>query len=172
MRPLRTVQTPVNSTAASGPCLRHARVPHDNSIANVDEVTDRFSGVGVPRLAQLLELAHDRLPAEVRPRLRPILSHPHDRVRVVQLTKGIHVAGVPRLEEGPHDLHVLLRHRLPAQPGFKSPLAVPVSDESNDLPIAQAVNARSLAQPSYDLQPTSLAVRAEVKEHEDTAIVE
>jgi hypothetical protein len=28
--------------------------------------------------------------------------------RVVQLAKGIHVAGVPRLEQGPHNLHVLL----------------------------------------------------------------
>src|SRR5215217_2741031 len=126
MRPLRTVQTPVNSTAASGPSpAPRQKCLTNNSIANVDEVTDRFSGVGVPRLAQLLELAHDRLPAEVRPRLRPILSHPHDRVRVVQLTKAIHVAGVPRLAEGPHDLHVLLRHRLPAQPGFAEPARGP-----------------------------------------------
>src|SRR5215204_5590566 len=55
--------------------------------------------------------------AEVRPRLPPIRIHPQDAVGVVQLTKGIHVARVPRLEGGPHDLDVLLRHRLLPQPG-------------------------------------------------------
>src|SRR4029078_7353271 len=85
---------------------------HDNSVAGVDELTDCFDGVGVPRLSQLLELAHDCVSTAIRPLLPPILIHPHDGVRVVQLTKGIHVTGVPRLEHGPHDLHVLLRHRL------------------------------------------------------------
>jgi hypothetical protein len=43
--------------------------------------------------------------------------------RPFPLTKGIHVAGVPRLEQGPHDLDVLLRHRLLPQPdGFEGKL--------------------------------------------------
>ena len=58
-------------------------VPHDDSVAGVDEVADRFRGVGVPGLAELLELAHDGLPTYVGPRLRPTLRGPHDDVGVV-----------------------------------------------------------------------------------------
>src|SRR3954452_10550156 len=86
--------------------------PRHNSVANIDEVTDQFRGVPLPRIAQLLVLAHDRVATEVRPRLRPTLRHPQDRVGVMQLAKGIHVPRVPRLERGLDDLHVLLRHRL------------------------------------------------------------
>src|SRR5436190_2224067 len=36
--------------------------PHDNSVGGVEEVGDRFQGVGVKGLALLLPLAHDSLP--------------------------------------------------------------------------------------------------------------
>ena len=85
--------------------------PHGNSVANVGEVADQFQGVGIPSVAELLDEAHDGLPTHLRPRLRPTVRVPHDGVRVEQLTPGIHVPSVPRLEVGPHDLHVLLRHR-------------------------------------------------------------
>ena len=85
---------------------------HGNPVANVDEITDRLDGVALPCLAHLRELAHDRLSAEVRAWLRPTLNHPDDHVGVIRLTDGIHVPRVPSLESGPHDLHVLLRHRL------------------------------------------------------------
>ena len=71
-------------------------LPHDNSVAGVDEVADRFHGVGIPGFADLLPLAHDRLPTHERPRLRPTLRRSHDDVGVVQLTKGVHVSRIPR----------------------------------------------------------------------------
>jgi hypothetical protein len=83
--------------------------PHGNSVANVDEVADQFRCVGVPRLAHLLELAYDRLPAYERPGLGPTLGGSHDGVGIEHLTKCIHVRRVPRLEAGLHDLHVLHR---------------------------------------------------------------
>jgi hypothetical protein len=89
--------------------------PHGNSVASVAEVADQFEGVGIPGLAQLLQLAHDRIPTCVRSRLRPTFRGPPDDAQVVHLTKGIHIPGIPRLEPGFYDLHILLRHRLPLQ---------------------------------------------------------
>jgi hypothetical protein len=85
--------------------------PHDNSVADVDEVADRFQGVGVEGLALLFPLPHEGLPTYPRPRLRPIHRGSHDDVGVIKLTEGIHVSCVPCVEPGLHDLHVLLRHR-------------------------------------------------------------
>src|SRR3954462_14377927 len=48
-------------------------LPHGNSVAGIDEVADRFHYVGVPGFADVLPLAHDRVPAYERPRLRPPL---------------------------------------------------------------------------------------------------
>src|SRR2546421_3793470 len=90
--------------------------PQNNSVGGVDEVANQFEGVGIPGLAHLLELAHDRLPTYVWPRLRPSLRGPPDDARIARLTKGVHVPRVPRLEGGSHDLHVLLRHRPPSIP--------------------------------------------------------
>ena len=53
--PLRTVKTFVNSMFASGPWPAPRQIPHGNSVASVDEVADRFHGVGVPGLAELLD---------------------------------------------------------------------------------------------------------------------
>ena len=58
-------------------------LPHDNMIGDVDEVADRFNYVGVPGLAELLELAHDGLPTHKRARLRPALGRFRDCVGVV-----------------------------------------------------------------------------------------
>jgi hypothetical protein len=55
-------------------------VPHDGSVGGFDEVTDRLQYVGVPDLADLLELANDRLPTYKWARLRPTLRVPHDDV--------------------------------------------------------------------------------------------
>src|SRR5947209_13992074 len=53
--------------------------------------------------------------------LAPASPHcPHDDVRGVQVTEGIHPPRVPRVEAAPYDLYVLLRHRLLLQPhGFE-----------------------------------------------------
>src|SRR3954454_23311385 len=45
--------------------------PRRNAVANIDEVADLFKGVGIPRVAELLDLAPDRLPTYVGSRLRP-----------------------------------------------------------------------------------------------------
>lgn len=66
MLPLRTVQMVVKSSAASGPgpTPRHMNLTSTRS-PNVDEVTDQLRRVApVPRLARLLILTHDRLPAD------------------------------------------------------------------------------------------------------------
>ena len=85
--------------------------PHRNPVPDVDQVADQFKVVGVPGLAICFQLAHDRLPTHVRPRLWPILRGPPDDARVVQLAEGIHVPLFPHLKAAAHDLHVLLRHR-------------------------------------------------------------
>src|SRR2546428_8273602 len=54
-------------------CCDTPYVPHGNAVAGVDEVADRFHYVGVPGFADVLPLAHDRLPAYPRSRLRPTL---------------------------------------------------------------------------------------------------
>ena len=92
-----------------------------DSVANIHVVADHFHGVGVPGLARLLELAHDRLPTYKRPWLRPALRGPHDDVGAVQVMKRVHVPRVPCLEGGLVDLHVLLRHR---------PRSIPQAQES------------------------------------------
>jgi hypothetical protein len=85
-------------------------VSHGDSVARVDEVADRYPGVGIPGVAELLVKTHDGLAPYVGPRLRPILHGPHDDVGIVKLTKCVHVPRVPRLEESTHDFHVLLRN--------------------------------------------------------------
>src|SRR5688572_2522830 len=72
--------------------------PHSDSVTNVDEVAGQFHGVGLPGLAELLELTHDRLPTYKGAGLRPALRGSHDDVGVVQVTKGVHVPRIPRLE--------------------------------------------------------------------------
>src|SRR5262245_1415147 len=84
---------------------------NDHSVGRIDEVAEQFRRVGVPGIAHQLELAHYRLSTDKRPRLRPTLRGTQDGVGVVQLTNGIHVRRVPRLDEGFDDLHVLPRHR-------------------------------------------------------------
>src|SRR5262249_44443926 len=76
-----------------------------------------------------------------RPRLGPTLRRSHDDLGVIELTKGVHVASVPRRECGKQDLHVLLRHRLLRQPGgFKGFLVVPEVFEHDDLPAAERMD--------------------------------
>ena len=98
--------------------------PHGDPVPDVDEVADQFQGVDIPGLAHLLELAHDRLPTCVWPRLRPALRRPPDDARVVQLTQGI-LTSVPRPEARSHDLHVLLRHRYSRSPTASRAFSVP-----------------------------------------------
>src|SRR5262249_36992856 len=62
-------------------------------------------------------LAHYRVPTDVRPRLRPALQRSPADLWVEQFAIGIHVTRVPCREPSPHDLHVLLRHRLLRKPG-------------------------------------------------------
>src|SRR5436190_21171550 len=97
-------------------------MPHRNSVTSLAEVADRFHYVGVPGFADLLPLAHDCLPANAWPRLRPTLRGPHDGIWIVQITKGIHVPRVPSRIHGSHDLHVRLRHRLLRSLPCPSPL--------------------------------------------------
>ena len=85
--------------------------PHRNAIAKIDEFADELSGVSVPCVAELLQEVHDGVAAHLRPWLRPTFRVPHDPVWVEQLAPGVHVARVPQVEAGFHDLHVLLRHR-------------------------------------------------------------
>src|SRR3954465_2574372 len=91
-------------------------MPHDNSVGSIDEVANRLQCVVVPGLADLLELAHDRVPTHEWALFRPTLGGPHDGVWVVQLTKRVHVARVPRIEGCSCNLHVLLRHRYSRSP--------------------------------------------------------
>src|SRR6476620_10888708 len=48
---------------------------HDNPVPGVDDVA-QFRYVGIEGLAELVEPAHDRLPAYERPRLRPTIRRP------------------------------------------------------------------------------------------------
>ena len=95
--------------------------PHYDSVANVDEITDRFQSVGIPGVADVQHLLHDSLSPHLRPRLRPTVRVSQDRVGVEQFTPGIHVPGVPRLDGGSHYVDVLLRHR---------PRSIPQAQES------------------------------------------
>src|SRR3954447_21281288 len=90
--------------------------PHDYAVSAVNEVADRFQGVGVPGAAELLDKTHYRLWTGIRPRLRPILSRVPDYVRGKEVSPRIHVSRVPRFERGSHDLNVFLRHRLRSIP--------------------------------------------------------
>src|SRR5207248_10224941 len=101
----RSLQVQVRAVARATP-----DVSHGDSVARVDEVADRYQGVGIPGAAELLVKAHGGLATYVWPRLRPTLRGPHDDVGVVKLTKCIHVRRVPHLEQGSHDLHVLVRN--------------------------------------------------------------
>ena len=103
---LSPLQVSIRATAPAMP-----NETHRDPVASRSEVADRFYLVGVPGLAEMLELTHDRLPTYKRAWLGPPLRRPHDGVWVVQLTNGIHVPRVPCLEGRSHDLHVLLRHR-------------------------------------------------------------
>jgi hypothetical protein len=53
--------------------------PHGNSVGGVDEVADRFQGVGVEGLAALLKPTHGGLATYVGPRLRPIRHGPQGK---------------------------------------------------------------------------------------------
>jgi hypothetical protein len=86
-------------------------VPYEHMVRDVDEVFNRFERLVVPRATNLLKVAHDRVATNVRSRLWPALRRSQDDVGLVQLTKGFHVSGVPCIEGGSRDLHVLLRHR-------------------------------------------------------------
>ena len=95
----------------------------DDSVAGVDEVADRFHGVGVPGLAHAARTS--RMTAS-RPTKGPGSGQPLAEVArstsgSCSSANGIHVARVPRLEGGSHDLHVLLRHR---------PRSIPQAQES------------------------------------------
>src|SRR5215207_767779 len=84
--------------------------PDDNPVSHVAEA-DRFHRVGVPGVAELLDEAHERSSTDEGPLLRLIAHRPHDDVSVMELANPIHVPGIPRLEEGSHQLDVVLRHR-------------------------------------------------------------
>jgi hypothetical protein len=88
--------------------------PHDYAVGGMDEVTDRFRRVGIPGFAIPLDLAKYSLPPGERPRLGPILRRPPNHVRGEEVTPRFHVPSVKRLEGGPHDLDVVLRHRPPS----------------------------------------------------------
>jgi hypothetical protein len=90
--------------------------PHDYSAGGVDVVSDRYCRVGVPGFAVSLNLSQDRLPTDERPRLGPISWGTPNHVGGEEISPGIHVACVERLEGASHDLNVLLRHRPPSIP--------------------------------------------------------
>jgi hypothetical protein len=99
------------------------------------EVADRLQRVFVPCLPHLPDLAHDRLPAHVRPRLRPTLRGPHDDVWVVKLPHGFPVPRVVHLEGASHQLHVLQRHRLFLEAeGVETLVAIQIYAVAHDLP--------------------------------------
>src|SRR5687767_2496163 len=86
-------------------------LPHYDSVACVYEV-DGFKRVCIKGLALLLPLAYDCLSTHDRLRsLRPTRRVPHDDVRVVKHTEAVHISCIPSLEDGSHNIHVLLRHR-------------------------------------------------------------
>src|SRR5262245_51790256 len=141
---------------------------HDHSFTGVDEVADRFHGVGVPGRPELLELAHDRVAPYEWPRLGPTFGRPRDDVWVIHLTKGVHVASVPRGECGAHDLHVLLRHRLLPQPGgFESLRFARKPAGANDLAIA---NGDDLVQGPFKLYAARPRSCANGAEYDDVSI--
>jgi hypothetical protein len=80
---------------------------HSDSVADIDGMLDQLQLIGVAGVALSLLLPHNRIPTYRRSRLRPVRRSSHDDIRVIQLTNGIHVPRVPRLEERPHNLHVL-----------------------------------------------------------------
>ena len=85
-------------------------------VTSIDEVPDRLCPVRIPRVAKAQKLTHDGVSTYLRPRLRPTLRDTHDHIGREQLTKGIHVPGVPRLAHRFHDFHVLVRNTLSPGP--------------------------------------------------------
>src|SRR5438270_6202556 len=72
----RPLQCKSRAVACGTPDARHYY-----SISSVNEI--RFGCVGLPGLAELLELPHDRLQTHERPRLRPTLRVAGDHVGIV-----------------------------------------------------------------------------------------
>jgi len=67
------------------------------------------------------------------------LLHVEDQVRVQPLKPGWGVSAGERGETTPHDLHVLLRHRLLRQPGgFEGLSLLLVEREANGLAVSKA----------------------------------
>jgi hypothetical protein len=108
---VRQFHVQVGAMASTAPDLSHC-----NSVAGIGEVANRFHYVDAPGFADVLPLAHDRLAAYERSRLRSTLRAPHDGVDVIDLTKGVHVPRISHLVNGTHDLHVLPRHCRPLSP--------------------------------------------------------
>ena len=70
--------------------------PHDDSVANVDEIADRFESVRIPGVTDCRHRLHGGLSSQLRPRLRPILRVSHDHVGIA-VPPDTHIPGVPRL---------------------------------------------------------------------------
>ena len=103
------------STRGRGP--RHARLNLTTTRSPASMKSLISSTVSASQVSR--SCSHSRMTAS-RPAYGPGSGQPSGRrkmiVGVAQLTKGVHVPRVPRLEAGSHDLHVLLRHRPPSIP--------------------------------------------------------
>jgi hypothetical protein len=65
-----------------------------------------------PAGQQVTRVGRDLLRSEVDPRVRELRAEDEKHVRVVQLGSGAEVAAAPVVEDAPHDLDPLPRHRL------------------------------------------------------------
>jgi hypothetical protein len=90
---------------------------YKDSVAKVQEVADRVQRIPLPGFAQKVVLTHNRFPSHERTWLWPTARRPLNHIRMVKVPNRISISGVPGIKERPHDLHVLLRHRLLLETG-------------------------------------------------------
>jgi hypothetical protein len=109
----------------------------DYAVSGVDHV-DPFRRVGVPGFAESPDLAHCRLPTDERPRLGPTGRGTPNDIGSEEVFPRIHASGVPGIETGTNELHVLLRHRLLRESGgFEGLLLVVVIPQPHDPAVAE-----------------------------------
>jgi hypothetical protein len=112
----------------------------DHMVASVDQLQYLERDFG-ERINESVSELLVRIATDVRARVGFVCARVVDEFRVKVGEDGLVSVGVPRREGCPHDLHVLLRHRLLRQPhGFEGFLFRPVLPALHDQSIAQLVD--------------------------------